>query len=221
MTVPSTPTMPSLGTPPSVSLLDISPVIPVVVLNHPDEAVPLSRALIDGGIGTIEVTLRSEAALPGIERIAAEVPEMLVGAGTILNPADVRNAVNAGSQFLVSPGSTSRLLAAMSDSGVPHLPGVSTLSEMMTLLDRGITEMKFFPAKAAGGHAYLSSVAGPLPQVRFCPTGGITPLTARDYLALPNVGCVGGTWLAPKNAVANGDWARITELAAQASSMAG
>lgn len=216
MTAPSTAPK---DTAPASSLLDVSPVIPVVVLNHPDEAVPLSKALLDGGIRIIEVTLRSEAALPGIERIAAEVPEMAVGAGTVLTPADVRNAVNAGSQFLVSPGSTSRLLPALIDSGVPYLPGVSTLSEMMTLLERGITDMKFFPAKAAGGHAYLSSVAGPLPQVRFCPTGGITPLTARDYLSLPNVGCVGGTWLAPKSAVASGDWARITELAAQASTM--
>jgi Entner-Doudoroff aldolase len=204
---------------PSDTVLDLSPVIPVVVLKNVDHAVPLARALLSGGVRVIEVTLRSEAALPAVERIAAEVPEMVVGAGTLTSPGQVADAVAAGAQFLVSPGSTPTLLDAMAASGLPYLPGVSTVSEVLSVLERGVTEMKFFPAEAAGGRAYLKAIAGPLPQVRFCPTGGITPLTAPGYLSLPNVGCVGGSWLAPTDAVVTGDWTCIKQLATEAAAL--
>lgn len=175
--------------------------------------------MLSGGVRVIEVTLRSEAAPTAIRRIADEVPDMVVGAGTLTSPEQVADAVAAGARFLVSPGSTPTLLDAMTDSGVPFLPGVSTVSEVLGLLERGITEMKFFPAAAAGGRPYLKAIAGPLPQVRFCPTGGITPITAPDYLALPNVGCVGGSWLAPADALATGDWTSIKHLATEAAAL--
>lgn len=199
-----------------MSLLDVSPVIPVVVLEDADHGVPLARALAAGGVRIVEVTLRSPAALPAIERIAAEVPDVLVGAGTLTSAADVKDAAAAGARFLVSPGSTPALLGAMSDTGLPFLPGVSTVSEVLSLLERGIAELKFFPAEAAGGRAFLKSIAGPLPQVRFCPTGGITPITAPEYLALTNVGCVGGSWLAPADALLSGDWTCVKQLATDA-----
>jgi 2-dehydro-3-deoxyphosphogluconate aldolase / (4S)-4-hydroxy-2-oxoglutarate aldolase len=199
--------------------LDIAPVIPVVVLDDPGTAVALARALLDGGIGIIEVTLRSNAALPAIEAIAAEVPEMVVGAGTLVTPVQIEAAVAAGARFLVSPGATPTLLDALADTGLPYLPGVSTVSEILTVLERGVTEMKFFPAESSGGAAALKAFAGPLPQVRFCPTGGITPATAPGYLALPNVGCVGGSWLTPAAAVKTGDWGRISELARAAADL--
>ncbi|MDA0563474.1 bifunctional 4-hydroxy-2-oxoglutarate aldolase/2-dehydro-3-deoxy-phosphogluconate aldolase [Streptomonospora sp. S1-112] len=203
----------------SEDLFALAPVIPVVVLESADAAVPLARALVAGGLAAIEVTLRTEAALEGIERIAAEVPGAVVGAGTVTSPEQVRAAAEAGAAFLVSPGCTPRLLAAMRDSGLPALPGVATASEALALLEEGVSAMKFFPAEAAGGRAYLKSLSGPLPQVRFCPTGGITPQSAPDYLALPNVGCVGGTWLTPPDAVAGGDWPRVEELARAAASL--
>jgi 2-dehydro-3-deoxyphosphogluconate aldolase / (4S)-4-hydroxy-2-oxoglutarate aldolase len=199
--------------------LDIAPVIPVVVLDDPGTAVALARALLDGGIDIIEVTLRSDAALPAIEAIAAEVPEMVVGAGTLVTPVQIEAAVAAGARFLVSPGATPTLLDALADTGLPYLPGVSTVSEILTVLERGVTEMKFFPAESSGGAAALKAFAGPLPQVRFCPTGGITPATAPGYLALPNVGCVGGSWLTPAAAVKTGDWGRISELARAAADL--
>ncbi len=199
--------------------LDVSPVIPVVVISDVDTAVPLARALAAGGVRIVEVTLRSDAALTAIERIATELPDVLVGAGTLTTSAQVKDAVSAGARFLVSPGSTPTLLDAMAGTGLPYLPGVSTASEVLALLERGITEMKFFPAEAAGGHSFLKALAGPLPQARFCPTGGITPLSAPDYLALPTVGCVGGSWLSPADAVATGDWTCVTQLATQAASL--
>ena len=202
-----------------MSVLDLSPVIPVVVLDDADHAVPLARALVAGGVPVIEVTLRSDAALDAIARIAAEVDGITVGAGTVTTPRQAEDAVRAGAQFLVSPGTTHRLLDAMAGTGVPYLPGVATVSEALTVLEHGVTEMKFFPATAAGGTRFLAAVAGPLPRVRFCPTGGIRPDTAADYLALPNVGCVGGSWLAPKDAIASGDWARVTRLAAEAAAL--
>ena len=202
-----------------MSVLDLSPVIPVVVLDDADHAVPLARALVAGGVPVIEVTLRSDAALDAIARIAAEVDGITVGAGTVTTPRQAEDAVRAGAQFLVSPGTTPRLLDAMAGTGVPYLPGVATVSEALTVLEHGVTEMKFFPATAAGGTRFLAAVAGPLPRVRFCPTGGIRPDTAADYLALPNVGCVGGSWLAPKDAIASGDWARVTRLAAEAAAL--
>lgn len=200
-------------------ILALAPVMPVVVLHDAEAAVPLARALVAGGLPGIEVTLRTPAALGAIERIAAEVPEAVVGAGTVTTPEQAAAAAGAGARFLVSPGSTATLAAAMADTGLPFLPGVSTVSEALALLERGVSELKFFPAEAAGGAAFLKSLSGPLPQVRFCPTGGITPASAPDYLALPNVGCVGGSWLTPADAVAAGDWDRVTDLARQAAAL--
>jgi 2-dehydro-3-deoxyphosphogluconate aldolase / (4S)-4-hydroxy-2-oxoglutarate aldolase len=197
------------------SVLDVSPVIPVVVIDDARTAVPVARSLLAGGIAIIEVTLRTSAALDAIQRIAAEVPEISVGVGTVTTPEQLEQAASAGAQFVVSPGYTPRLLDAMTDSGLPCLPGAATATEMLTLLDHGFTELKFFPATAAGGLAYLTSIAAVLPQLRLCPTGGITPATAPDYLALPNVACVGGSWLTPAAAITAGDWTAIQTLATQ------
>jgi 2-dehydro-3-deoxyphosphogluconate aldolase/(4S)-4-hydroxy-2-oxoglutarate aldolase len=198
------------------SLLDIVPVIPVVVVQDAADAVPIARALVDGGLPIIELTLRTPAAMESIERIAAEVPDILVGAGTIVDIDQPKRAAAAGAQFLVSPGSTPKLRAAMRDSGLPHLPGVATVSEVLALLEDGYTEMKFFPAEAAGGAAYLRAIHSPVPAARFCPTGGITPANIASYLALPNVGCVGGSWLTPAEAVSRRDWTTISDLARNA-----
>ena len=203
----------------SSSVLDVVPVMPVVVIDDLADAVPVARALVDGGLPAIELTLRTPVALDALRAIAAEVPEIALGAGTITTPAQAEAAVAAGAGFLVSPGLTPDLLAAMLATGVPFLPGTSTVSEVLAVLEAGLTEMKFFPAEAAGGAPYLKSVAGPLPQARFCPTGGIRPETAASYLALPNVGCVGGTWLTPADAIAAGDWERISKLAAEAAAL--
>ena len=198
------------------SLLDVSPVIPVVVVEDVENAVPLARALVDGGIDIIEVTLRSPAALGAIKAIAQEVPEMLVGAGTVCSERQAQESAEAGATFLVSPGSTDRLLDGLARVGLPFLAGCATPSDMMRLLERGLTEAKLFPATVVGGTAMLKAVGGPLPQLRFCPTGGITQETAPEFLALANVGCVGGTWLTPREAVRTGDWKYITSLAAEA-----
>ncbi|MFF0015108.1 bifunctional 4-hydroxy-2-oxoglutarate aldolase/2-dehydro-3-deoxy-phosphogluconate aldolase [Streptomyces sp. NPDC005374] len=203
----------------SLPLLDIAPVVPVVVLADAADAVPLARALVAGGLPAIEVTLRTPAALDAIRAIAGEVPEAVVGAGTVITPAQVSDCVAAGARFLVSPGWTDVLLEAMRESGLPFLPGVSTTSEVVALLERGVREMKFFPAEAAGGTAYLKSLAGPLPGARFCPTGGIGPGNAAEYLSLPNVGCVGGTWMLPADAVAARDWGRVETLAREAAAL--
>jgi 2-dehydro-3-deoxyphosphogluconate aldolase/(4S)-4-hydroxy-2-oxoglutarate aldolase len=200
------------------SLLDIAPVIPVVVVHDAGDAVPIAKALVDGGLPIIELTLRTPAALAAIERIANEVPEIIVGAGTIVETGQPKHALAAGAQFLVSPGSTPTLRAAMRDTGLPHLPGVATVSEVLALLEDGYTDMKFFPAEAAGGAAYLRAIQSPVPAARFCPTGGITPTNAAEYLKLPNVGCVGGSWLTPADAVERRDWAHISDLARKASS---
>lgn len=204
--------------PPSV--LGLAPVLPVVVLHDVADAVPLARALVAGGLPAIEVTLRTPAALDALRAIADEVPEAVPGAGTVLSPAQAEAARAAGARFLVSPGFSPRLLGAMRDSGMPFLPGVSTASEVVTLLEEGVTEMKFFPAEAAGGTAYLTSLAAPLPQARFCPTGGIGPASAPAYLALPNVGCVGGSWMLPAAATAAKDWDRVRQLARRAAALA-
>ncbi|ROQ69366.1 2-keto-3-deoxy-phosphogluconate aldolase [Streptomyces sp. 840.1] len=203
------------------SVLDLAPVVPVVVLEDAADAVPLARALVAGGLPAIEVTLRTAAALDAIKAIAAEVPDAMVGAGTVISARNVSDTVAAGARFLVSPGWTDTLLDAMKASGVPFLPGVSTTSEVVALLERGVTEMKFFPAEAAGGTAYLKALSAPLPQARFCPTGGISLASAPSYLALPNVGCVGGSWMVPADAVASGDWARVERLAAEAAALRG
>ncbi|MFG3404548.1 bifunctional 4-hydroxy-2-oxoglutarate aldolase/2-dehydro-3-deoxy-phosphogluconate aldolase [Streptomyces sp. NPDC048142] len=212
-TVPSAPS--------GASVLDLAPVVPVVVLHDAADAVPLARALVAGGLPAIEVTLRTPAALESIRAMAAEVPGAVVGAGTVISPRHVRDTVDAGARFLVSPGWTDALLEAMKASGVPFLPGVSTTSEVVALLERGVREMKFFPAEAAGGTAYLKALSAPLPQARFCPTGGITLASAPSYLALPNVGCVGGSWMVPGDAVAAKDWDRVARLAAGAAALAG
>ncbi|MZD06575.1 bifunctional 4-hydroxy-2-oxoglutarate aldolase/2-dehydro-3-deoxy-phosphogluconate aldolase [Streptomyces sp. SID5785] len=206
---------------PSSSVLDLAPVVPVVVVEDAADAVPLARALVAGGLPAIEVTLRTPAALDAIRAVAEAVPDAVVGAGTVITPANVADSVAAGARFLVSPGWTDTLLSAMQGAGVPFLPGVSTTSEVVALLERGVTEMKFFPAEAAGGTAYLKSLAGPLPQARFCPTGGISPASAPSYLALKNVGCVGGSWMLPADAVAAKDWGRVEALAREASALAG
>ncbi|MBD2894860.1 bifunctional 4-hydroxy-2-oxoglutarate aldolase/2-dehydro-3-deoxy-phosphogluconate aldolase [Spirillospora sp. NPDC000708] len=200
-------------------LFGLAPVVPVVVLDDADHAVPLARALVEGGLPAIEVTLRTPAAAESIERIAAEVPDAVVGAGTVVTARDAERSLKAGARFLVSPGCTPRLRAAMADTGLPFLPGVSSASEAMALLEEGVTAMKFFPAEPAGGVPYLKALGGPLPQITFCPTGGIRPGNAAEYLALPNVGCVGGTWLTPSDAVRAGDWDRIRGLAAEAAEL--
>jgi 2-dehydro-3-deoxyphosphogluconate aldolase/(4S)-4-hydroxy-2-oxoglutarate aldolase len=179
----------------------------------------MARALVAGGLPVIEVTLRTPAGLSAIKRIAQEVPDAVVGAGTVLTRADVSASVDAGSRFLVSPGCTPGLLESLLECGVPVLPAAATASEVMTLLERGLTHAKFFPAKPAGGVPYLKSLAGPLPMVRFCPTGGIDLASAPEFLALPNVVCVGGSWLTPADAVATGDWDRVEGLARQASKL--
>ncbi|MFD9107070.1 bifunctional 4-hydroxy-2-oxoglutarate aldolase/2-dehydro-3-deoxy-phosphogluconate aldolase [Streptomyces bottropensis] len=210
---------PSPSPSPRDSVLGLAPVLPVVVVDDPADAVPLARALVAGGLPTIEVTLRTPGALDAVRAMSAEVPGAVVGVGTVITPAQVAESVAAGGRFLVSPGWTDMLLRAMRASGVPFLPGVSTASEVVALLERGVREMKFFPAEAAGGTTYLKSLAGPLPQARFCPTGGIGPGNAPDYLTLPNVGCVGGTWMLPPDAVAARDWARIERLAREAAGL--
>ncbi|MEW1679802.1 bifunctional 4-hydroxy-2-oxoglutarate aldolase/2-dehydro-3-deoxy-phosphogluconate aldolase [Streptomyces sp. NPDC093594] len=213
------PAAPEPAAVPSASVLGLAPVVPVVVIEDAADAVPLARALVAGGLPAIEVTLRTPAAPGAIRAIAGEVPGAVVGAGTVITPEQVTGAVAAGARFLVSPGWTDVLLAAMRASGVPFLPGASTASEVMALLERGVREMKFFPARAAGGTAFLKSLAGPLPQARFCPTGGIGPDTAPEYLALPNVGCVGGSWMLPGDAVAARDWDRVERLAREAAGL--
>lgn len=202
------------------AVLNMSPVIPVVTIDDPQDAVPLARALVDGGVKIIELTLRTESALTSLKLIAEEVPEILVGAGTILTSQQADAAVQAGATFLVSPGVTPALLSHMLSLDVPVLPGVATVGEVMAVLEAGLDAMKFFPAGPAGGASYLAAIGAPIPHVRFCPTGGIGLATAPDYLKLPNVACVGGSWLTPADAVAAKDWARITALAAGAAALA-
>jgi 2-dehydro-3-deoxyphosphogluconate aldolase/(4S)-4-hydroxy-2-oxoglutarate aldolase len=203
------------------SLLSVVPVIPVVVIDDLAHAVPVARALVEGGLPVIELTLRTPVALDAIRAIATEVPEILLGAGTIVSPGQAKLAVEAGAQFLVSPGSTATLLAAMADSGVPFLPGTATVSEVLAVLEAGFTEMKFFPAEASGGASYLGSLASPLPDARFCPTGGITSASAPSYLALPNVGCVGGSWITPRDLLEAGAWEQVSALATAAAELGG
>ncbi|WP_421857050.1 2-dehydro-3-deoxy-phosphogluconate aldolase [Oricola sp.] len=196
-------------------------VIPVIVLEDAADAVPLARALAAGGLPAIEITLRTAAALDGIARVAAEVPEAIVGAGTILNAAQFAEAAAAGAKFIVSPGLTPELVEAADASPVPLLPGAVTSSEIMAALEDGYSLLKFFPAEQAGGAAYLKSLSSPFGGVGFCPTGGISAANAGDYLSLSNVICVGGSWVAPKDAVRDGSWERISELARGASLLNG
>jgi len=200
-------------------LLELSPVMPVVVIDDADDAVPTARALLAGGIGVIELTLRTPAALAAIEHVATEVPDIVIGAGTVTSPGQAKQAADAGARFLVTPGCTDAVVDACFETGLPFLPGASTVSEAMRLAERGLSALKFFPAEASGGVAYLKSIAGPLPSLKFCPTGGITVASAPSYLALPNVGCIGGSWLTPKSALADGDFAAIEALAAEAAKL--
>ncbi len=197
------------------------PVVPVIVLERTQDAVPLARALVEGGVRLLEVTLRTPAALPGIEAIARAVPAALVGAGTVLTGADARAAQKAGARFAISPGYTPALGAACRELGLPLLPGVATPGEVMQARADGHALLKFFPAMAAGGLEMLRALAGPFPDVAFCPTGGVTAANAAQFLALPNVALVGGSWLAPADAVAAGDWGRITALARAAAALRG
>jgi len=194
-------------------LMALCPVIPVLTIERAEDAVPLARALVAGGLRVLEITLRTAAAIEAIERIAAEVEGAVTGAGTVLNAADWARAEKAGATFIVSPGLTDPLIAVAAQSPLAFLPGVATAGELMRGLDAGLTSFKFFPAETSGGAPALKALHGPFADVRFCPTGGITAKSAPDYLALPNVICVGGGWVAPADAVAAGDWARITELA--------
>ncbi|MBP6899718.1 MAG: bifunctional 4-hydroxy-2-oxoglutarate aldolase/2-dehydro-3-deoxy-phosphogluconate aldolase [Burkholderiaceae bacterium] len=197
----------------TLSLASHGPVIPVIVLQRVQDAVPLAEALLAGGVKVLEVTLRTPVALQCIAAIAKALPEAIVGAGTIRSAADAKAAVEAGSRFAVSPGYTSAVGAACRELGLPLLPGVATASEVMAAQADGLEFLKFFPAVQAGGLAMLKALAGPFPDVLFCPTGGLTAETAPQFLALPNVKVCGGSWLTPADAVAAGDWGRITALA--------
>ncbi|MEU6644152.1 bifunctional 4-hydroxy-2-oxoglutarate aldolase/2-dehydro-3-deoxy-phosphogluconate aldolase [Saccharomonospora sp. NPDC046836] len=203
----------------SRELLGLSPVLPVVVLHDAGDAVPVAQALLAGGIRAIELTLRTPVALEAIAAVAAKVPGIVVGAGTVTRPEHARQAADAGAAFLVTPGSTDAVLDATFATGLPFLPGAATVSEAMRLSERGVDTLKFFPAEASGGTAALSAIGGPLPDLHFCPTGGITVESAPRYLTLPNVGCVGGTWLTPKDALAARDYRRIEALAKEASAL--
>lgn len=195
-----------------------APVVPVLVIEDASKARALAEALVAGGLPALEVTLRTPAALDAIREMAG-VEGGIVGAGTLLTPADVRAAKAAGAKFGVSPGSTGALMTAGEQEELPLLPGAATASEAMRLLERGYSMMKFFPAETSGGAAALKALASPLPQISFCPTGGVTAANAPDYLSSPNVVCVGGSWVAPKDAVAAGDWARIEQLAREAAAL--
>ncbi len=193
-----------------------SRVVPVIVLTDAAHAVPLAHALLAGGIDVMEITLRSDAALAAIEAVARAVPAMHVGAGTVTRVADVARVVDAGARFALSPGCTDALVQAVRDARLPFVPGVMTPGEVMRTRDMGFGLMKLFPAAQAGGLAMLKALGAPLPDVAFCPTGGVSPETLADFLALPNVAMAGGSWLTPADALAQGDWARITRLAAEA-----
>ncbi|MBX8783459.1 2-dehydro-3-deoxy-phosphogluconate aldolase [Ochrobactrum sp. GRS2] len=194
-------------------------VIPVLLIDKAADAVPLARALAKGGLPAIEITLRTSAALDAIRAVAEDVPEAIVGAGTILNATHYEQAVAAGSKFIVSPGVTDAILKAADSSPVPLLPGCATASEVMSLRERGYTHVKFFPAEQAGGAAYLKALSSPLAGTFFCPTGGISLSNAMNYLTLPNVLCIGGSWIAPKELVTDGKWDEITALAAAAAAL--
>jgi 2-dehydro-3-deoxyphosphogluconate aldolase/(4S)-4-hydroxy-2-oxoglutarate aldolase len=203
----------------ALQIMQDAPVIPVIVLNDISHAVPMARALVAGGVRMLEVTLRTPQALACIEAIAKEVPEAVVGAGTVRTKADAQAAAMAGARFAVSPGYTSAVGQACRDAGLALLPGVATGSEIMMAQQDGFTELKFFPAMQAGGPAMLKAWGGPFFDVRFCPTGGVTLQNAPDFLALPNVVCVGGSWIVPADAMAKGEWHKLTQLAKDTQSL--
>lgn len=200
-------------------IMRAAPVIPVIVIEDLDHAVPLAHALVKGGLNVLEITLRTPTAMDAIKAIQAEVDGAIVGAGTVLTPRQLEAVAALGCHFAVSPGFTQALLDAATGSPCPLLPGAATASEVMQLLDRGHNRQKFFPAESAGGATFLKSLASPLPDAKFCPTGGIGPDNAKTYLDLQNVLCVGGSWVVPKDAIASGDWSRIEELAASAATL--
>ncbi|MBH0250649.1 bifunctional 4-hydroxy-2-oxoglutarate aldolase/2-dehydro-3-deoxy-phosphogluconate aldolase [Helicobacter pylori] len=199
-----------------IEILQISPIVPVVVIENIKDAVPLAQSLIEGGIPIIEVTLRSSCALEAIELIAKNVPKMRVGAGTILNPTQLEQAQNRGAEFLISPGLTIKLLEHAKKKDMPLIPGVSSSSEVMQALELGYNALKFFPAEYCGGVKLLNAFNGPFKGVKFCPTGGISADNMRSYLNLENVVCVGGSWLTPKDLVQNKEWDKITEICKRA-----
>ena len=201
------------------TIMKLAPVIPVVIIDDVADAVPLARALVQGGLKAIEITLRTPVALEAIRAVANEVEGAVAGVGTVLTAKHYKQAAKAGAQFAVSPGATRKLLDAAEDADLAPLPGIASASEAMVLIERGYRFAKFFPAEAAGGAPFLSSIASPLPQLQFCPTGGITPEIAPRYLKLPNVLCVGGSWMVKKELVAAKDWPAITKLAAEAAKL--
>lgn len=200
-------------------LMRFGPVIAVLTIDRVADAIPLARALVVGGIRALEVTLRTSVAIAAIEAIATDVPEAVVGAGTVLNAQALARAEAAGARFIVSPGLTDALLRAAGESALPFLPGVATVSELMRGLEAGLDHFKFFPAEAAGGPAMLKALHAPFGHARFCPTGGLTADNARAYLALPNVPCIGGGWVAPEALIAARNWSRVTDLAKEASAL--
>jgi len=202
-----------------LEIMHASPVIPVIAIDDPDDAVPLARALVGGGIRVLEITLRTEYGLAAIRAVAEQVPDAIVGVGTLTQPEEFTAAREAGAVFGVSPGLTQALVAAARTSGLPLLPGVMTPSEVMAAREYGFRQLKLFPAAQAGGVGMLNAVAGPLPDVQFCPTGGVTQQSAPQFLACPNVACVGGSWLTPKDALRARDWERIEALARAASEL--
>ncbi|MAU77552.1 MAG: keto-deoxy-phosphogluconate aldolase [SAR116 cluster bacterium] len=194
-------------------ILKLGPVMPVIVIDSADKAELLADALLAGGIRTAEITLRTPAAIKAIEKMARNCPDITVGAGTVRTARDAQIAADAGSRFVVSPGTTSSILEGCQSAGLPLLPGAASVSEMMALAEQGYSVQKFFPANAAGGISFIKSLSSPLPDLTFCPTGGITEITAPDWLALPNIVCVGGSWIAPQALIESGDFAKITNRA--------
>lgn len=197
-------------------ILTTGPVVPVIIVNKLEHAVPMAKALVAGGVRVLEVTLRTPVAMDALRMMIDAVPEAIVGAGTVINSQQLQEVTEAGAQFVISPGVTESLLKAAIEGPVPLIPGISTVSELMTGMEYGLREFKFFPAEANGGVKALQAIAGPFPQVRFCPTGGISPKNYRDYLALNSVLCIGGSWLVPNEALEAGDWDRISRLAREA-----
>ena len=199
-----------------MDVLNAGPVVPVIVIKKIEHAIPLAKALLKGGVKVLEVTLRSEVAVEAIRRISREVPEAIIGAGTVASPEDLQAVAEAGAVFAISPGLTPTLLIAANQGPIALIPGISTASELMFGIEMGYTEFKFFPAEAAGGVQMLKSIGGPFPRITFCPTGGISSKNFKDYLALANVACVGGSWIVPSQSIENEDWDAITKLAQKA-----
>jgi 2-dehydro-3-deoxyphosphogluconate aldolase/(4S)-4-hydroxy-2-oxoglutarate aldolase len=202
-------------------ILSMSPVIPVMVIKKLEQSVPLARALVAGGVKVLEITLRTTVAVDAIAVISRDVPDAVVGAGTVTNPEELSAVADAGAVFAISPGLTPELLEAANNGRIALIPGISTISELMTGISRGYSHFKFFPAEAAGGIKMLKAIAGPFPKVMFCPTGGISAANYRDYLELANVSCVGGSWIVPNEVVDKEDWEKITALARGGISNAG